>query len=52
MRTEVASVLLAGPAQVLDRVALAEADLRAAGRAVKIEQSDAAAGSLQVTVTL
>jgi valyl-tRNA synthetase len=52
MRTEVASVMLAGPARVLDRVALAEADLRAAGRAVKIEQSDSAAGSLQVTVTL
>jgi len=52
MRTEVARVTLAGPARVLDRVALAEADLRAAGRAVKIEQSGAAAGSLQVTVTL
>jgi valyl-tRNA synthetase len=52
MRTEVASVLLAGPARVLDRVALAEADLRAAGRATKIEQSGASADSLQVTVTL
>ena len=52
MRTEVASVQLAGPAAVLDRVALAEADLRAAGRASKIEQSEEAAGSLQVTVTL
>jgi valyl-tRNA synthetase len=52
MRTEVARVLLAGPARVLDRVTLAEADLRAAGRAVKIGQSDATADALQVTVTL
>ncbi|HUN30661.1 MAG TPA: valine--tRNA ligase [Trebonia sp.] len=52
MRTEVASVVLAGPAPVLDRAGLAEADLRAAGRATKIEQSDVASDSLQVTVTL
>jgi valyl-tRNA synthetase len=52
MRTEVTSVQVAGPAALLDRVALAEGDLRAAGRTTKIEQRPAGAESLDVTVAL
>jgi valyl-tRNA synthetase len=52
MRTEVASVQVAGPAALLERIALAEGDLRAAGRATEIEQRPADTGSLDVTVTL
>ncbi|MCW2930356.1 MAG: valine--tRNA ligase, partial [Actinomycetia bacterium] len=52
MRTEVASVQVAGPAALLVRVSLAEGDLRAAGRTTKIEQRPADAESLDVTVAL
>ncbi len=52
MRTEVASVRLAGPAAALERVASAEGDLRAAGRTTKIEHVVTDAGALEVTVTL
>ena len=53
MRTEVSSVQVAGPAELLDRVSLAEGDLRAAGRTTKIEQrlADDTASAV-VTVTL
>ena len=52
MRTEVTSVQVAGPAALLDRVCLAEGDLRAAGRMTKIEQQLADTESAVVTVTL
>jgi valyl-tRNA synthetase len=52
MRTEVASVQVAGPAVLLDRVARAEGDLRAAGRTTKIEHHPADTVALEVTVTL
>ena len=51
MRTEVPCVQVAGPAALLGRVALAEGDLRAAGRAAKIDQ-DPGAAELEVTVIL
>ena len=52
MRTEVASVQVAGPASALERVALAEADLRSAGRIARIEQRVTEAADLQVTVRI
>ena len=52
MRTEVASVRVAGQATILERIALAEGDLRAAGRTTKIEHQPAVTDALEVTVTL
>jgi valyl-tRNA synthetase len=52
MRTEVASVQVAGPAPALERVALAAGDLRSAGRIARIAQVATAADTLQVTITL
>jgi valyl-tRNA synthetase len=52
MRTEVMSVQVAGAPDILARVALAEADLRAAGRAAKIEWLTSAQEELRVTVSL
>ncbi|MDQ2814815.1 MAG: valine--tRNA ligase [Actinomycetota bacterium] len=52
MRTEVTSLQVAGAPDALARVALAEADLRAAGRTAKIEQLSSAQGELRVTVSL
>jgi valyl-tRNA synthetase len=52
MRTEVTSVQVSGPAALLDRVALAEGDLRAAGRTAKIEHLVTEAAGLQVAVSL
>jgi valyl-tRNA synthetase len=52
MRTEVASVQVAGPASALERVALAEGDLRSAGRIARIAQVATASDTLQVTITL
>jgi valyl-tRNA synthetase len=52
MRSEVTSVQVAGAPDALARVALAEADLRAAGRATKIEQLASAQEELKVTVSL
>jgi valyl-tRNA synthetase len=52
MRTEVTSVQVAGAPGALARVALAEADLRAAGRAAKIEQLTSAQEEIRVTVSL
>jgi valyl-tRNA synthetase len=51
MRTEVACVQIAAPAAVLERVLLADGDLRAAGRVAKIEQTAIEASELRVTVT-
>jgi valyl-tRNA synthetase len=50
MRADVASVQVAGPPAALDRVSLAEPDLRAAGRAARIEC--AAGDELRVTVQI
>lgn len=52
MRAEVASVTVAGPPALLSCVAAAEWDLRAAGRAGKVEQQAASGDGLRVTVTL
>jgi valyl-tRNA synthetase len=52
MRTEVASLQVCAPPEVLARVALAAPDLRAAARAGAIEHVTTDAGDLQVTVTL
>jgi valyl-tRNA synthetase len=52
MRTEVASVQVAGPASALRRVAQVEGDLRAAGRVALIEQVETDLDTLQVTITL
>jgi valyl-tRNA synthetase len=52
MRTEVSRVEIAASTAVLDRVLLAEGDLRAAGRISIIEQTPAQDGDLRVTVSL
>jgi valyl-tRNA synthetase len=52
MRTEVSRVEIAASTAVLDRVLLAEGDLRAAGRISMIEQAPAQDGDLRVTVSL
>ncbi|MBO0803208.1 MAG: valine--tRNA ligase [Nocardiopsaceae bacterium] len=51
MRTEVSRVEIAAPAATLDRVQLAEDDLRAAGRITKIDRT-AADGGIRITVIL
>jgi valyl-tRNA synthetase len=52
MRTEVASVQVAGPASTLHRVALAEGDLRSAGRIAWIEQAETDSDTTLVTINL
>jgi hypothetical protein len=52
MRTEVTMVQVTGPAAILDRVRLAEPDLRATARATTIQLITAADGTLQVAVIL
>jgi valyl-tRNA synthetase len=51
MRAEVAAVKITAPAAVLDRVLLAEDDLRAAGRVTKLEGTATETSPLRVTVT-
>jgi valyl-tRNA synthetase len=48
MRAEVARAIVTGPAAVLDRLALAETDLRAAGRISKLDFDPTSAGDLVV----
>jgi valyl-tRNA synthetase len=52
MRAEVASVQIAGPAPALERVALAEGDLRSAGRIARIERVATDSDTLRVTIAL
>jgi valyl-tRNA synthetase len=50
MRAEVASAVVSGPADVLDRVRAAEHDLRESGRIAEVTYAEAA--ELSVAVTL
>jgi valyl-tRNA synthetase len=52
MRAEVAAVTITAPAATLERISLAETDLRAAGRITKIEQTASETDDLRVSVSL